>query len=511
MSSRTKKSVRSMAWAGRALVGAALLLATAGAAAPASADDAPVVVKAGTLHIGDGRTIEHGVVVIINRKITAVGASVALPAGAVTIDVPEGSITPGLIDANAMIEPTDMVSRRSPGGAGAPSAIALMFHDHSPSAAKECWSCSGVTACAFASIHETLEPEQICPCCGYPTFTQVESLISGVQQGASLTEASAEVVPYTRVIDTMNLRSPDFERLVLGGVTTVFVSPDSAAVIGPQGAIVRTAGPIGERVVKAAADVKAAMGTDSYTVGIDNNPPFRGFVSVRTRRPNTRMGVTWVFRKAFYDTKLTQEGLVPSGADTPPAEAFGVLGDVLSGTIPLRMQARMQQDILTAIRLTKEFGLGFTLLDATEAYKCTAEIKAAGVPVVFGPISSDASGARRFSADVGDSRLSTFRGLVDAGIPVALSAQDLREEDGLARQGMYAVRAGATTGEALRAMTLTPAKLLGIDADTGSIEAGKRADLVVWTGQPFDATSRPVVVLVGGRTVMDLREAKPSN
>jgi imidazolonepropionase-like amidohydrolase len=318
-------------------------------------------------------------------------------------------------------------------------------------------------------------------------------------------------VPHTRVIDTMNLRSPDFERLVLGGVTTVFISPDSAAVIGPQGAVVRTAGPMMDRVITPAADVKAVMGTDSYTVGADNAPPFRGFVSTRTRRPNTRMGVTWVFRKALYDTREWEQGLTPTGADTPPAEAFPVLESVLDGKTPLRMQARMQQDIRTAVRLADEFDLKFTLLEANEAYKCIDLIKENEIPVVYGPLSMESAGMRRFSRDMGDSRLSTVRELIDAGVDVALSAQDLREEDGLARQAMYAVRAGVSPAAAVKAITLTPAKMLGIDAETGSITAGKRADLVVWSGEPLDAASRPVVVLIGGRTVMDLREDSKSN
>jgi imidazolonepropionase-like amidohydrolase len=378
-----------------------------------------------------------------------------------------------------------------------PSVISLMYnHVEDPTT---CWACSGQPACAFANLHDSLGPSEVCPCCGYPNVAQMHELISGVEQSYSLTESSSEVVPHTRVIDTMNLRSPDFERLVLGGVTTVFISPDSAAVIGPQGAVVRTAGPMMDRIVEAAADVKGVMGTDSFTVGADNNPPFRGFVSVRTRRPNTRMGVTWVFRKAFYDTKEWKKGVTPAGADTPPVEAFPVLESVLEGKIPLRMQARMGGDISTALRLTDEFGLKFTLLEGNEAYKCVDELKAHDIPVIYGPLSIDPAGMRQAIADRGEQRLSTVRELMDAGVTVALSAQDLREEDGLARQAMYAVRAGVSPEQAIQAVTLTPARLLGIDKDTGSIETGKRADLVVWSGEP-------VVVMIGGRSVMDLRE-----
>ncbi len=517
MTPATDRRSRAISGVMRLLAGAAVV-AGASFAALARADG-PIVVKAGTLHVGNGQTITNAIVVIVDGKILAVGPGVPVPSDATVIDMPKGSITPGLIDANAQIEPADVISRAAVGGPGAPpplasghkppSAIAMMYNgDHDP---KNCWSCSGIEACAFANIHDGLEPDQICPCCGFPNVAQMESLISGVQQSFSLTESSSEVVPHTRVIDTMNLRSPDFERLVLGGVTTVFISPDSAAVIGPQGAVVRTAGPMMDRIITPASDVKAAMGTDSFTVGADNSPPFRQFVTVTTRRPNTRMGVTWVFRKAFYDAKEWKEGLTPAGADTPPAEAFPQLDSILAGKTPLRMQARMQQDIRTAVRLADEFGLKFTLLEGNEAYKVVDLLKERQIPVIYGPLSIDPAGTRRFAADRGDPRLSTVRELLDAGVPVALSAQDLREEDGLARQAMYAVRAGVSPGEAIKAITLTPAKMLGIDKDVGSIEAGKRADLVVWTGEPLDATSRPIMVLIGGRTVMDLRDTPEKN
>lgn len=484
--------------------GAGVALQQAPAAQPATTTI--TAVKVGTLHVGNGTVIENGVVLIDGGKITAVGAGLAIPVGAGVIDLPKGSITPGLIDANALVESQDMISRRQ----GRPSALALMFHGrHNPE--EQCFICSGQAPCALANIHETLEPGQICPCCAYPSYKDVESLVSGVETtGWSQTEASSEVVPHTRVMDAVNLRSPDFDRLVRGGVTTVFVSPDSSAVIGPRGAVVRTAGPMRDRVEQAEAAVKGVMGTDAFNIGMGNASPFRGFVTVRTRRPNTRMGVAWVFRKAFYDAARWSEGVQPTGADTPPADALPVLKDILAGKIPLRIQARQQSDILTALRLSAEHKLKFTLLEGTEAYKCLAELKATRTPVVFGPISVVPSGPRLETGESEGARLTTLRELLDAGVETALSAQDLREEDGLARQAMYAMRAGLTLQEAITAVTLTPAKLVGISDKAGSIESGKRADLVVWTGEPFDSTSRPVVVIVGGKSVFDGREKKPA-
>jgi imidazolonepropionase-like amidohydrolase len=307
------------------------------------------------------------------------------------------------------------------------------------------------------------------------------------------------------VIDSINFRSPDFDRLVRGGVTTVFAAPDSAAVIGPRGAVVRTAGPIKSRVMNDASDVLAAFGSDSFRFGGGNQSPFGSFVTNRTRRPNSRMGVAWVFRKAFYDAEKELAGQPVTGADQPPTEAFETLGQVRGGEVPLRIKARLQRDIEAAFRLSREFGLNFTLVEATEAYKCLPVIVEGQVPVIFGPIYIDPNGVRSFSEETRESRLSTVKMLVDAGVETAITAMDLREEDGLARQAMYAMRAGLSFDDALKAVTLTPAKMLGIDDEVGSIEVGKRGDVVVWSGQPFDATARPVAVVMDGKIVYDAR------
>jgi imidazolonepropionase-like amidohydrolase len=94
---------------------------------------------------------------------------------------------------------------------------------------------------------------------------------------------------------------------------------------------------------------------------------------------------------------------------------------------------------------------------------------------------------------------------LEKGIPTALSAQEFREEDGLARQAMFAQRFGVSFDDALRAVTQTPAQLIGLDEELGTVSVGKRADLVLWSGQPFAATSRPLVVLIDGEVVLDQR------
>ncbi len=171
---------------------------------------------------------------------------------------------------------------------------------------------------------------------------------------------------------------------------------------------------------------------------------------------------------------------------------------MLAGEIPLRIQARTGPDIETAFRLCREFGVRFTLEDPVEAWKRIDLLSSSGVDVVFGPVFDVPSGILAGTNESRESRLHTLRDLVTSGVEVSLSAQDLRGEEGLSRQVMLAIRHGVDPAMALRLVTQNPAKLLGIDQQVGTIETGKRADLVVWSGTPFSSLSRIEKVLHEG-------------
>jgi imidazolonepropionase-like amidohydrolase len=483
---------------------AALWLA---AAQPGRAEGSDVAVKAAKAYVGDGRIVEDAVILIRNGRIRSVAADAAVPEGVPVIEVEGARVTPGLIDANARIEPTDLIPPSRSRTDRAPDA----FISAPPPG-------DFITELARRLARET-DPARLGRFEESPAQRHVPGddpvedhleedgwpLVSGVRSGAVISEQSAEVVPHTRVLDALDFRSPDFDRLVRGGVTTVYASPDASAVIGPRGAVLRTAGALENRVLVPAAAVKAVIGADPYSLGVSNRRPGGDSFSLYARRPNSGMGVTWVFRKAFYDAIRRGKGLPAYGGDTAKPEASAVLGQVLQGKVSLRIQARIQKDILTALRLTEEFQTEFTLEEATEAYLCLDELKARSVPVIFGPIYERRGGTYVVIREGRKSRYHTFRELVEAGIETALSAQEFREEDGLARQAMYAMRFGASFDDTLRAVTQTPARLLGIDKELGTLEAGKRADLIVWSGRPFAATSMPAVVLIDGEVVVDRR------
>ncbi|QOJ18656.1 MAG: amidohydrolase family protein [Phycisphaeraceae bacterium] len=477
----------------RSMVGGGVLAALCLSGSPcAEAQD--LVIRAGRVHTATGEVIEKGVVIVRDGVIQQVGRDLPVPAGARVIDAPDGSVTPGLIDANALLEPSDAVS--SPENRR--GIFQYIYHSNTHGGALICLLCDGYASCAFADSHDDIEPGDVCPICGLTNADDPSLFASGLAGFGTTTEASSEVVPHTFVADALNLRSPDFDRLVRGGVTTVFAAPDTAAVIGPRGAIVRTAGPLAQRVVNDAGPVQATISADTYRVGGGNGTPSRFSVTARTRRPNSRMGLGFVFRKAFHDAELLASGGKPDGADTASNEALEVVTKVREGEIPLRILARTQRDILTGIRLAEEFGFTFTLVEATEAYRCLDDLASRDMKVIYGPIYDQPSGARARTPETREAKLSAIRQLLDAGVETAITAQDLREEDGLARQAMYAIRAGLTTEEALQAVTRTPARILGIADSVGTIEKGKRADLVVWSGAPFEATSSPIQVIVGG-------------
>lgn len=481
---------------------AVCLLATGRASVAAKPPS--LAVKAQTIYIGDGRVVNDGTVLVRDGRIVAVGSDLEVPEDTPVVEVKGASITPGLIDANARIESANLIAAsRSVAGVDGHRRAVLVGE---PPETGEPWGrfAEPQPPGPLPQPKPGESSDEYGPLHVGPPGSE-ENLAPGVRSTAVINEQASEVVPHTRVLDAIDLRSPDFERLVRGGVTTVYASPDASAVIGARGAVLHTAGAGDRRVLRGAAAVKAVIGSDPSMFGTSNRSPYRGSVSMYARRPNSRMGLVWVFRKAFYDASRRGRGLEAYGSDTAGPEAGAVLRQVLDGKVPLRIQARIQQDILTALRLADEFELSFTLEEATEAYLCLDELKNGSVPVIFGPIYERPGGIRLRSGEGRRSMYYTFRALIEAGIETALSAQEFREEDGLARQAMYAVRFGVDFDDALKAVTQTPARLLGLDGQLGTLQPGKRADLIVWSGPPFAATSMPVVVLIDGEVVVDRR------
>lgn len=327
-----------------------------------------------------------------------------------------------------------------------------------------------------------------------------------IHNGATSVEQSKEVQPDLRVANTLDPFSIEWDRQVRNGVTTVLVNPPDSDVIGGLGVVLKTAGSesIAARTVKADAVLRGSMGTEPSR---GNHPAFRTPTDFYSRRPTTRMGVEWEWRKAFYDAAAAAK----DGARAFPGSEQLIAA--LKGDLTVSIQAWATQDIRTAVFLKEEIereaefksGLDkprFFIDAAAEAWKEPQLLVRARVPVVLPPFPAD--GRTRDSAFMARNVAELLR---KEGVPFALSSHgSAAPEDGLALQAGYAMQGGLPFENALAAVTSIPARLVGVADRVGTIEVGKDADLCLWNGTPFEPSSRVIAVIVDGVLRYDGRD-----
>ena len=173
---------------------------------------------------------------------------------------------------------------------------------------------------------------------------------------------------------------------------------------------------------------------------------------------------------------------------------------MVDGSRKAIFHAHRADDIVTALRIAEEFGLDAQVVGASEAWLVTDELAAAEVPVLLGPIMSRSW----FEGELRNSNFEAAAILRDAGVTVGFIGGFEGYVPKVRLVGFEAAIAagnGLGMSDALRAVTLTNAELLGIDGELGSLDVGKRADIVLWDGDPFETTSHACAVLVGGEVV----------
>jgi imidazolonepropionase-like amidohydrolase len=323
-----------------------------------------------------------------------------------------------------------------------------------------------------------------------------------IDTGHCSVEQSDEAPARLSINDGLDLFSYEWERELRSGVTTALAVPADYDVIGGYGVVLKTGGApdLAVRLVRAEAVLRGAIGTQPSSG--NSFPRFGKPASFYFRRPTTRMGVEWVFRKAFYDAL---QGL--SGGDEERAADHAALRRVLAGEVPLSIQAKATQDVRTAIYLKEEFQVPRVLLDfAIEAWREPELLVRSGVAVVLPPFSPDGRHEDGFVNDSYFLPLDAARQLHERGVPFALSGHGARTVGArLSDQAGFAMRGGLSFEAALAAVTLVPARLVGVEDRVGSIKVGKDADLVLWSGPPFQPASRVIGVLLGGELVLDPR------
>lgn len=312
-------------------------------------------------------------------------------------------------------------------------------------------------------------------------------------EGADGNECTNPITPELRAIDAINPYDRCFEEAAAGGVTTCVTGPGSANVIGGQFVAIKTYGDsVEDMVLRFPVAVKAAFGENPKRVYDGKN-----------QTPSTRMATAALMRKALIEAQEYNEKLERGKADPEkmPERNLGkeILARVIRRELPMKIHAHRADDILTAIRICREFKLRYTLDHCTEGYLITDKLKEAlgedCEGIIVGPLLTD-----RSKIELKNLSFKAPKVLEQAGIEYAMMTDHpVTPEQYLPICTAVAVREGASEEGALKAITINAAKITGIADRVGSIEVGKDADIAVFSGHPFDFRSRCVLTLVNGK------------
>jgi imidazolonepropionase-like amidohydrolase len=307
--------------------------------------------------------------------------------------------------------------------------------------------------------------------------------------GQDTNEMTDPVTPQVRALDAINPADLGFADAVAGGVLTVNVNPGSGNPIGGQSAAIRSAGrTVDEMLLRAPSGLKSALGENPKRVYGD-----------RKQLPSTRLGTAAVIRDALVKARNYLDKLGRGDDGEPPERdlRWEALGLVLAGDIPWRQHCHRADDIATALRLADEFGYRLVIDHGTEAVLLADRLAERGVPVLIGPLLTS-----RSKVELRNRSLANPGRLAAAGVELGIITDHPVVPIHLLHvQAALAVREGLDPAAALRAVTLTPARVLGLDDRLGSLEPGKDATLCVWSGDPLDARSRVEVAWIEGRQV----------
>ncbi len=333
----------------------------------------------------------------------------------------------------------------------------------------------------------------------YPGFVEAHCHIgldgSGIGfEGDDCNEMTDILTPQLRAIDGIYPQDPTFREALEAGVTTVCTGPGSANVLGGQFAVIKTAGHrVDDMIVRPFAAMKCAFGENPKRCYKDKNNYSRMSTAAKLREA--------LLRAQEYDAKKQAAGDDP--AKRPPLDVkLEALLPVLHGEVPLKAHAHRADDIFTAIRIAKEFGVRLTLEHVTEGHLIAEDLAQEDYPMAVGPSLTHAS-----KFELRNKTFTTPGILAKAGCRVSIITDSpVIPQSYLPLCAALAVRAGMDPFDALRAITIRPAEHIGAADRVGSIECGKDADFVVMDG-PWDAVSSGVkAVFVNGGKVCGAAE-----
>jgi len=322
-----------------------------------------------------------------------------------------------------------------------------------------------------------------------PGFIDAHSHIGIAQeketiQGDITNEGTNPITPCMRAIDAVNPMDSAFHNAVATGVTGVLVGPGSANPIGGQFAFIKTHGRrIDDMIVLAPAAIKIAFGENPMTnYGMNGN------------MPSTRMAIASLIREELFKA---QQYFANQSSSQQKDFAMECYRDLFEKKIPLKAHVHRADDILTAIRIAKEFDLGLTLDHCTEGHLIAEEIAQSGYPAIIGPTL-----ASRTKDEVSQSDFKTPGVLQRAGVTVALTTDHpVSRIQHLPLCAGLAAKEGWDDQHALRAITIDAARICRVAHRLGSLTPGKDADFVIWDGNPLEIRANVKATFINGRQV----------
>jgi imidazolonepropionase-like amidohydrolase len=345
-----------------------------------------------------------------------------------------------------------------------------------------------------------------------------ESIGMGLQDG---NESTDPITPHVRVLDAINPMDKGLRRALAGGMTTLCIAPGSGNVVGGQLTAIKAHGKILEdMIIQENSGMKCAFG---------ENP--KRLYGGKNITPSTRMGSLGLFRQLLmetknyitkwedyekklknykndlkeYEEKKDKDKKKPVEPTKPDKNIkYEAMIPVFKKEIPLRAHAHQANDIISAVRLAKEFDLKVYIDHCSEGYMIIDFLVKNKIPAIIGPIMS-------YKSKI-ETRNKTWKSigmLYEAGILVALTSDHpvthcqyqfvyaiLSHREGLSRQGAYEI------------LTINGAKILGLEDRIGSLEIGKDADILLLNGDPLDARSKVMKVFINGEIVFDIDDGE---
>lgn len=328
----------------------------------------------------------------------------------------------------------------------------------------------------------------------YPGFVEAHGHIGldgyGIgYEGMDYNELNDIVSPQLRGIDGVKPMDAAFAKAAEAGVTCVCVGPGSANVLGGTFVTIKTVGRrVEDMVVRDNVAMKCAFGENPKRV-------------YREKKDSSRMSTAALLREMLFKTREYLEKKEAAGDDPAKKPAFDMkleaLIPVIKGEMPLKAHAHAAEDLFTALRIAREFGVKITLEHVTEGHLIVEELAKENVPLAVGPTLTSAS-----KYELRNKSWTTPGLLAAAGCQVSIITDSpVIPQEYLPLCAGLAVQAGMDPFAALQAITINPARHAGIADRVGSLEVGKDADLVITDGCPFEVSTKVKHVFIDGKEV----------